>query len=754
MLRLVRTFRTKAGRTRIAPRTQSSLDPFKKPAFPGFEDLPAKQQEAMKAEALQEFDKKIAENPEMEIPSEYSMIAAIQKEARENRLNRDEIRENMLHFFELTLQAREQQLSDPTAATVIPRHREDERSLLFDALEVLPKDHADIFSPEEYVAFFNLAKLGTVTDQARDMKTVCDLFYPLNIFRVDPYNEMEYLQLLLDSNEAQKSLTYQQARVNHKNQDVKDLRWYHEFGVALLLSLGRIKDANYEAGKIVEHFGWLESNLLVHLCKSATDSETRDKWTQQLLKQMEDKEAVLTRDPAVVLGNLTFTNIITKRGGVQRPFCETEEELEAYLSAKAVSIAHLTELTTLYITKGMDVKKLIKERGVKRLLTNDTDIALILATEAALVAKESTSNTTPNKKDRADPDAALELFNTLAEQCPSVLSTPLFYTHWLNVLTYFDKRKVGHVISLMEKNGVQRDSSHQVALATYYLKHDYEKAVSLLETDTPHTPAIWGVFLRHYARAQDDEKFNEVLDEFLSKKRKASPSTIAAIINYYHKQKNYGSLWKQFNNVTLNKYCPHDHLRTAAVFTPQLYQLLWKILTEYYRANGDNAIRGKPSKIHSVGGASPRADSVWQGEWASDGVRKWEMVNEECAPAPRNLFLKMISEQQVNACTPVEVVPVFIRSGDFVGALAVLRFYKEVVGYDMDAQEAGEIAQVLGKIKKQVFRTKDLTRPVMDDHPLWMGLEVDLNLYIGDDVTETVEEVLECLKEGKSTDCI
>lgn len=129
-------------------------------------------------------------------------------------------------------------------------------------------------------------------------------------------------------------------------------------------------------------------------------------------------------------------------------------------------------------------------------------------------------------------------------------------------------------------------------------------------------------------------------------------------------------------------------------------------------------------------------------------------MNEECAPAPRNLFLKMVAEQQVHSCSPIDIVPVFIRSGDFVGAIAVLRFYKDVVGYDMDGKEAGEISQVLGKIKKQVFRTRDLKRPVMDDHPLWMGLEVDLNLYIGDEVTETVEEVLKCLKEGKSTDCI
>ncbi|RDW27511.1 hypothetical protein B0I72DRAFT_134730 [Yarrowia lipolytica] len=749
MLRLVRTFRTKAGRTKIAPKTNSAFDPFKKPAFQRFEDLPASQQEAAKTQALQEFDKNVDNNPQMEIPSEYSMIAAIKQEARQNRLNRDEIRDNILHFFHLTMQAREQQMAHPTNVTVIQRGREDDRSLLFDALEVLPKNHADIFSPEEYVAFFNLAKLGTVSDQARDMKTVCDLFYPLNIFRVDPYNEMEYLQLLLDSDQAQKALKYQQARLNHKNQDVKELRWYHEFGVAVLLSLGRIKDANFEAGKIISQFSWLESNLLVHLCKTATDSETMDKWSQQLLRQMQDTEAILTRDPAVSLGNLTFTNIITKRGGVKRPFCESEEQLETALSAKTVSVAHLTELTRLYIMKGLDIKKLIKDPRVTRLLTSDTDIGLILATEAALVAKESNNNS--NIKSRADPNAAIKLFETLTDQCPSLLTTPLFYTHWLNVLTYFDKRRVGHVIELMEANGVKQDSSHLVAMATYYLKHDYEKAVCLLETDTP---AIWGVFLRHYARTQDDEQFNNVLELFLSKKRKPSPSTISAVVNYYHKQKDYGSLWRQFNHITLNKYSPHDHLRTAAVFSSQLYKLLWKILTDYYRSKGDRAILGKPSHVHSVAGTSPRADSAWQGEWVSDGVRKWELVNEECAPAPRNLFLKMIAEQQVHSCSPIDIVPVFIRSGDFVGAIAVLRFYKDVVGYDMDGKEAGEISQVLGKIKKQVFRTRDLKRPVMDDHPLWMGLEVDLNLYIGDEVTETVEEVLKCLKEGKSTDCI
>lgn len=749
MLRLVRTIRTKAGRTNIAPKTQSAFDPFKKPAFQKFEDLPESQQEAFKAQALQEFDKNVDNNPQMEIPSEYSMIAAIKQEARQNRLNRDEIRDNILHFFQLTMQAREQQMANPETVTVIQRGREDERSLLFDALEVLPKNHADIFSPEEYVAFFNLAKLGTVTDQARDMKTVCDLFYPLNVFKVDPYNEMEYLQLLLDSDQARKALRYQQARLSHKNQDVKEMRWYHEFGVAVLLSLGRIKDANLEAGKIISQFGWLESNLLVHLCKTATDAETMERWSQQLLRQMEDTDAVLTRDPAVSLGNLTFTNIITKRGGVQRPFCETEEELEAHLSAKTVSAAHLTELTRLYITKGLDIKKLIKEPGVKRLLTSDADIGLILASEAALVAKETHGN--PNTKSRADPDSVIKLFETLVDQCPSLLSSPLFYTHWLNVLTYFDKKRVGHVIDLMEAHGVERDSSHLVAMATYYLKHDYEKAISLLETDTP---AIWGVFLRHYARSQDDEKFGKILREFLSKKRKPSPSTIAAVINYYHKQKDYGSLWKQFNQVALNRYSPHDHLRTAAVFSSQLYKLLWKVLTDYYRSNGDSAILGNPSLVHSVAGSSPRADSAWQGEWVSDGVRKWELMNGECAPAPRNLFLKMVAEQQVHACSPRDVVPVFIRSGDFVGALAVLRFYKDVVGYDLDGKEAGEIAQVLGKVKKQVFRTRDIKRPVMDDHPLWMGLEVDLNLYIGEEVTETVEEVLECLKEGKSTDCI
>lgn len=749
MLRLVRTIRTKAGRAHITPKSQSSLDPFKKPAFQRFEDLPAAQQEAFKAQALQEFDQDVDKNPQMEIPSEYSMIAAIKQEARQNRLNRDEIRDNILHFFQLTMQAREQQMANPTSVTMIQRGREDERSLLFDALEVLPKNHAEIFSPEEYVAFFNLAKLGTVVDQARDMKTVCDLFYPLNIFRVDPYNEMEYLQLLLDQDQAQKALKYQQARLAHKNQDVKDLRWFHEFGVAVLLSLGRMKDANFEAGKIISQFGWLESNLLVHLCKTATDAETMEKWSQQILRQMEDKDAILTRDPAVSLGNLTFTNIITKPGGVKRPFCESEEELEALLSAKTVSVAHLTELIKIHITKGLNIRKFIKEPGVKRLLTSDADIGLILASEAAVVAKETVSNT--KSKPGVESDAVVKLFDILADQCPSLLSSPLFYTHWLNVLTQLKKKRVGHVIELMEANGVERDSSHLVAMATNYLKHDYEKAFGLLETETP---AIWGVFLRHYARSQDDEKFNEILDKFLSKKRKPSPSTISAVINYYHKQKNYGSLWKQFNHVTLNKYSPNDHLRTAAIFSPPLYKLLWKILTDYYRSKGDSAIVGNPSPVHSVAGSSPRADSAWQGEWVSDGVRKWELVNEECAPAPRNLFLKMVAERQVHACGPGEIVPVFIRSGDFVGALAVLRFYKEVVGYDMDGKEAGEISLVLGKIKKKVFRTQDVKRPVMDDHPLWMGLEVDLNVFIGDDVTETVEEVLECLKEGKSTNCI
>lgn len=745
MLRLVRTLRTKAGRTNIAPKSQSALDPFKRPAFQRFEDLPAAQQEAFKAQALQEFDQDVDNNPQMEIPSEYSIIATIKEEARQNRLNRDEIRDNILHFFQLTMQAREQQMADPTSVTIIQRGREDERSLLFDALEVLPKNHAEIFSPEEYVAFFNLAKLGTVIDQARDMKTVCDLFYPLNIFRVDPYNEMEYLQLLLDQGQAQKALKYQQARLDHKNQDVKDMRWYHEFGVAALLSSGRIHDANFEARKIISQFGWLESNLLVHLCKTATDSETMEQWSQQLLRQMDDTDAILTRDPAVSLGNLTFTNIITKRGGVERPFCESEEELEALLSAKTVSVAHLTELMKLYITKGLNVKKLIKEPGVKRLLTSDADIGLILASEAAVVAKEIIGYA----KTQPQALAAIKLFDILAEQCPSLLSSPLFYTHWLNVLTHLGNRGMGDVLELMEANGVERDSSHVVAMATHYLKHDYEKAFGLLENEVP--AAVWGVFLRHYGRSQDDEKFHEILEKFLSKKRRASPSTISAVINYYHKQKNYGSLWKQFNNVILHKYSPIDHLRTAAVFSPPLYKLLWKVLTDYYRAHGDRAINGNPSLVHSVAGSTPRADSAWKGEWVSDGVRKWESVNGECAPAPRNLFLKMVAERQVHACGPGEVVPVFIRSGDFVGALAVLRFYKEVVGYDMDGKEAGEISQVLGKIKTKVFRTRDVKRPVMDDHPLWMGLEVDLTVFIGDEVTETVEEVLESLKEGKST---
>lgn len=750
MLRLgrgLRGVRTKAGSRPIAARTQSSLDPFKQKKFTRFEDIPAEQQELVKKEAMQQFAEQL---PEPELPSEKQMILAIKREARQNRLSRDEIRANVLHFFSTTLQARQTQMESPDPPEPLSRGNSDDRALLFDALEVLPKSHADLFAPEEYVAFFNLAKLGVVADQARDMKTVCDLFYPLGKFRVDPYNEMEYLQLLLDADQAQRALLYWTARVNHRSQDVQRLRWYHEFGVAALLSLGRIKQAQQEASRIVRDFGWLDSNLVLHLCKTSPDSETMDRWSAQLTAQMSSSSAVLSRDPHVSLGNLTFTNIITKPGGPPRPFCESEEQLERHLSARTVSVAHLAELARLYIVRGRDVRGLVKDPGVKRLMTNE-DIGMMLATEASVVAKEShrAGRQSRGSADRGS-DAPLQLFELIAVECPQLLSSADFYAAWLNVLTYFDKRAVERVLALMQEHGVELEAPHQVALAAYYLKHDPERAQELLEADKA---AVWGAFLRHYARAQEHELFAATLERFLARKRKPSPSTVAAVINYFHKQKDFGGLWRSFNRVILNKYSPSDHLRTAAVFSQSLYRLLWKVLEDYYRAEGDSAVNGNPSGVHSVAGTTARADTQWNGEWATETTREWEMLNPGCVPAPRNLFLKMISEQQTHSCTPRHVLPAFIRSGDFVGALAVLRFYKDVVGYDLDGKEASQISQLLAKTRIRVFHSKELKRPVMDDHPLWMGLEMDLNLYINrgelEDV-EDVEQVLKTLKEGRS----
>lgn len=745
MLRHIRTFRHKAGRVRIAPKTQSSFDPFKKPKILGYDDLPDTQKEAMKQQALKDFDESFDKNPTMEIPSESSMIAYMKSEARRNRLNRDEIHENLLHFFEITKQARHAQLADPENATMFKRGNQDERSLFFDALEVLPTDHADIFSPEEYVQFFDLAKLGLVKDQVRDIMTVCQLFYPLNKFRLDPYNEMEYLQLLLDSDKPQRALRYQQARIHHPNQDVRGLRWYHEFGLVILLSLGRLVDANKEAEKIIEKFGWLESNLLVHLCKTATDSSTRERWIQQLLKQIEDREVIMTREPAVSLGNITFTNIITKPGGIKRPFCETEETLEKSLSAKTVSTANLNELAQFYMQKNLGVQQLVRHKVFRRLLLNDTDVGLMLASEAAQVAKKAKD---PSKRSPEVAASAVSLFKSLAEECPALLKVPQFYTYWLNVLTYFDLPATRQLTSLMEENNIKHDSSHIVALASFYLKHDPVKAAELKNSKSS---AIWGTFLRHYARTQNHDKFEEHLEEFLGLKIKASPSTISAILNYYHKQKEYRQMWTRFNQVMLNTYGPRDHLRTAASFSPELYRLLWRLLDEYYRAEGDQAKLGQPSTLHSVAGSTPRTDSVWNGEFDAENRRVWETVDKECAPAPRNLFLKMITEQNVTAVKLVDVVTVFLRSADFIGAVAVLRFYKEVVGYNLQSREAAKILGVLRRMNIEYLKTSnDLGNPVMDDNPLWMGLEIDFTMYFRQDEYGTVNELLNYWKEGKN----
>lgn len=442
---------------------------------------------------------------------------------------------------------------------------------------------------ELLVILFQLAKnQNRPKIKTRSLRLVGDILYGLNLVRLDPYNEVDYLNALASTQKRKKAIKIWESRLS--KEDVKDSIWWAEVGCCLYQDAYDVKKAENLASELINKHDYVPPKVVLRFIKLYLETgKSKDlwKWCDHLISQVE-KSGHLGEE----------VNII----GDMEP-----EEAELLFNQKTIPTEKdMIELLNLiikfhhstYILKaidrvkavGVDIPSNMFAEALRKISQNSR---LLDDIHSSLAAREI--HELENEKGINSPVVADNLVDRAAcillKINPELATNQNFYQKWIRGLVWVGR--VDRVIELLKE--IPNDSvmptkpailyvlksllnKGQVSKAFEFLNEVKEsKARSEIKLDAFFPSSTdYSIFLRYAAHHRNKHLISLTLQQISLDLKNFDESIFLALAQYLHQANDFLS-FRKLLAVSLQAQ--------PQAFSTKGYKAIWTIIRDNFRKN-------------------------------------------------------------------------------------------------------------------------------------------------------------------------
>lgn len=510
------------------------------------------------------------------------------------------------------------------------------------------------------VQIFELAKLQRGQRRRyRCIKLAGDMLYGFNQVRMDPYNEVEYLDALAFLGHTKRALRLWSSRQNKP--DVENSIYWLEVGIVYHQQALQLAKAEILAKQMQTQFNTIQPRVILgflHAYMHMADQTQFAKWAGELQHQLNTQgleskdsraisakkashlsqksaEKLLNRPKRLTPDDLRDAVAICLRAQAWDSSAQLIAAMNKYnISPDKKDMLQMLEATTKQMFEPQQSRQLARLKGEKR--------------RSAISQKNTQLNA---------------FISQLVAAHPEVLEDTQFYTSWMRGLAGLQLyENAQELLNLLVARGVPLTQQILSTLVRAFLSRDKvdlafgllnkmeneeqpsspTKAATTTTTTTTKYPrpnaSIYALFLQYGARRCDAEFVTGILERMNQHGVRHSPASINTLLYYYYRQKDFQSAFDIYQ-LALDREVELSHVN---------FRTLWLIIRDYYRTFTDFRGPDTPQSPH--------------------------------APDVRRLFASMVSSTNFKLSLNVYeyAIQATLLSGDVEGAAIILCYMDSV----------------------------------------------------------------------------
>lgn len=428
-----------------------------------------------------------------------------------------------------------------------------------------------------FAEIFEIAKLQPLPHiRPRCIKLVGDVIYSFNTVRMDPFNEVEYMDSLVAQGNAYKAIELWKSR--RSKDDVQGSLYWLEVGALYYQESKNIKNAEAIAEEIGDLFkGYVPPKVVIgfiYAYGQAKQLDRLNKWFEKLVELIKngvtrnkdapsDSAAQIDQDEAYKLFNV--------------PKNITEDELQVAL--KLLLDSRNWEKAAILIDQ-------MKASGID--ISLESTLATLDATTRRMVEYEPGAYA---KRKRHQPAVESNkkltiLISKLISEYPQLLENPKFYESWLRGLAGLEfYQNALMVVEAMINRGINPNINHMHTLIKALLaKNQQATAMDLLQRMENRGPgslypavnsSIYALFMQYGARRSNGETVAEMVRRMKDHNCKHSTASFNTLMFYYYRHHKYESIFDLYRTTVSQS--------GMSFFDQVNYRTLWLVFRDYYR---------------------------------------------------------------------------------------------------------------------------------------------------------------------------
>lgn len=554
---------------------------------------------------------------------------------------------------------------------------------------------------ELLVILFQLAKNQKGSNiRTKSIRLVGDVLYNLKLVRLDPYNEVDYLNSLVDARRINDALKIWKSRLNKK--DVENSIWWVEVGTCLYQEVYDFENAEKLALELIQKHDYVPPKVVSRFIKLYSESgklKETWKWCDYMMSNVEEnghvgEELDITGDMEPEEAEIVFN----------QKTVPTEKDIIDLLNIviKLPKPAHSLQMIERVNKIGIRIPSNILIKTLRTIAKNcnidDTEQTLsLISALRKVVSKEKLQNIV------VGDNILDQVAYLLLESNPELQSNKRFYQEWIYGLVMIKSvNRIYEVLGDMSKNNIQPTqltiqyliksllNNNRLTEALELLeKMENRETYSQYELTLPHpSPIHYSALLQFAARRRNEDLIIKILEKANIYLKNYDESMYLALFHYFYRTKNFTSFCMLLSVPLQDKF---------QTFSSEGYKVIWTIIRDYFRTY--------PKSIPDFTFFPPLAQeehSPLLQLAISKNFNPTETIDPSIGPLKFLIFKMLKSASFVPSLDVYErVLQTLLLSHDHISFFALLRFISENNKIPFDpafAIRLTKLAEKMGKI--------------------------------------------------------
>lgn len=440
---------------------------------------------------------------------------------------------------------------------------------------------------ELLVILFQLAKNQSGSNiRTKSIRLVGDILYGLKLVRLDPYNEVDYLNSLVSSRRVNDALKIWKSRLS--KDDIKGSIWWVEVGSCLYQEVYDLGNAEKLAAELIEKYDYVPPKVVSRFIKAYSETgkpEDAWRWCEYMMNKVKEaghlgEEVNVTGDMEPEEAEIVFN---------QKTLPTEKDVIDALsLIVNSAQPTHSLQMIEKVNSANIPIPLHILVRTLRTIAKNanfaDTEKTLhVISALRKIVSNEKLQNIV------VGDNILDQVAYLLLESNPELRTSKKFYQEWIyGLVTIRQTDRVYDVLGEMSKNNVQPTQlTIQYVMKSLLNSNRLPEALELLEKmekreqysqynlELPFpSPIHYSIMIQYAARRRNEELVLNILQRANDHLKKYDESIYLALFRYFYRTKHFTSFCKLLSIPLHNKF---------QTFSSEGYKTIWTIIRDYFR---------------------------------------------------------------------------------------------------------------------------------------------------------------------------